>query len=154
MKKKTCKKWNGLLPIFILCYVTIQKSYRDTVGLGVQQEGHDTANSLATRATTRPRGLVTWPACGRGKQQRARTWPGRWGVSRYKWLYHDRRGRPGVVVECSRGCDTAQQRPVTRHKNAVTRVATSVVRIESRYNFLYRDRGATAAVLRYGSMRT
>ena len=35
----------------------------------------------------------------RGASGSARAWPGRWGVSRYKRLYRDRRERPGVATQ-------------------------------------------------------
>ena len=62
--------------------------YRDTGQLGTAA-GATTRPVWAmiwpsTWLATQPRGLATWPACARG--------PGCWGiVSRYEWVYHDRR---------------------------------------------------------------
>ena len=50
------------------------------------------------------------------------------------------------------GCDTVQQCPATRAAAGATRRAMRAAGIESRYNFLYRDRGAKAAALRHGSV--
>ena len=68
-------------------------------------------------------------------------------------------GRPSVVIQRARGCDTVQQRPVTRRRSVVTRAAAHATQrvvhmtgIELRYNFLYHDRGTTALALRYSSM--
>ena len=69
-------------------------------------------------------------------------------------------GRPSVVIQRARGCDTVHQPPVTLRRSAVTRAVAHATRrvvhttwIELRYNFLYHDRGTTALALRYSSVR-
>ena len=111
-KKKTfCRRGrrlDGLLPIFQF-ESPYNRLYRDIGCRVVQQEATIRLATLRHGPTTQPTGAATRPVCARGERQPARAWLGRWGVSRYKWLYRDRRGRPGVVTQRSRGCDTAQQ---------------------------------------------
>ena len=105
-KKKRCRgNWNGLLPILVLSHDTMFCIMKGRAWEAAEQ-AHMARQDTAT----------TQPTCKRGERQRAHAWPGRWGVSRYKWLYRDRRGRPYVTTQRTRGCDTAQQCATIRRK--------------------------------------
>ena len=108
-----------------------------------------------SRAAIRPATHATWPACAQGKRH-ARAC----GLAAE--VCHDTiiciviGGRPSVATQRSRGYDTAQQRPATRHRSATTRAtrrAVCAAGTESQYKFLYLDQGAKATALRHGSVR-
>ena len=151
-KKKTfCRRGrrlDGLLPIFQF-ESRYNRLYRDTGCRGVQQGTTIRLATLRQGPTTQPTGAATRPAYARGERQPARAWPGRWGVSRYKWLYRDMRGRHGVATQRSRGCDTTQQElrycVAVRHdttQGAATRHAMRTAGACGAIQALYHDRGA------------
>ena len=59
---------------------------------------------------TRPGDPATRSACAWGERRAGAHGLAVGGVSRYKWVYRDRRGRPSVTTQRSRGCDMAQGR--------------------------------------------
>ena len=58
------RDWNGLLPIFILCWVTIQQIVCDTAGQGRATGAHEKTSSPATwpHDTVGPRARVSGSA--------------------------------------------------------------------------------------------
>ena len=108
----------------------------------------------------RPGGPTTLLTCARGEWRKHSLDVGG-GVSRYKWVYRDRRGRPGVTTQSARGCDMAQQCPATRRRGVATRRRGAATCMAARatqrapgacvaIQGLYRDREAKAAALRHG----
>ena len=132
-----CRRLDGVLPIF-QSESRYNGLYRDIGRRGVQQGATIRTATLRHGPTTWPARATTRSACTQGRAAHAHAWLGH-GVSRdtrfVSWL--------GATIWCpdmaQQGCDTTQQRPVTRTAASPTRrTAGACVAIQT----LYRDRRA------------